>query len=156
MEREKTIFDFLEKVLVTFGASIFALSILCMLVGESAKEVSPIYALGSEGLSIHILIQIFAMSILIVGWKFLFLTDKIIKNMSETIRMIAMFAAIALTIIVFIIAFDWFPVMTWKAWVCFFISFGVCSGISTATVMLKNKMENKKMQDALQKIKQES
>lgn len=156
MEREKTIFDYLAKVLATFGASIFALCILCPLVGESAREISPLYALGSEGITISILMQFLAISSLNVGWQVLFLTDKIIKNMSEAKRMIAMFAAIALTIIAFILVFDWFPATMWKPWVCFFVCYGICGGISTVTVMLKNKLENEKMQDALQRIKQEN
>lgn len=156
MEREKTIFDYLAKVLTTFGGSIIVLSILCLLVGESAKDISQLYSLGSEGLTVSIIIQFLVISALTVAWQALFLTDKVIKNWSETKRMIGMFIAIALTIIVFIVVFDWFPVTTWEPWVCFFVCYVVCSGISTAIVMLKNKVENEKMQDALQRIKQEN
>lgn len=133
-----------------------ALSIFCLLVGESAKEISPLYALGSEGITISILMQFLAVSALIVAWQFLFFTDKIIKNLSQAKRMIAMFAAIALTIVVFVLIFDWFPVAMWEPWVCFFVCYGICGGISTGIVMLRNKLENEKMQDALQRIKQEN
>lgn len=156
MEREKTIFDYLSKILATFGGSILALSIFCLLVGESAKDISSLYALGSEGITISILMQFLAISALIVVWQFLFFTDKIIKNLSQAKRMIAMFAAIALTIIVFVLIFDWFPIKMWKPWVCFFVCYGICGGISTGIVMLRNKLENEKMQDALQRIKQEN
>lgn len=65
-----------------------------------------------------------------------------------------MFLSIIAVIAFFIFRFDWFPVMMWQPWVMFFVCFGICAGVSVALSVLKEKSENRKMQEALERLKE--
>ncbi len=155
MEKEKTIFDYLGQVLTIFGATMIILHIFSMLFGESAKEISTLFALGNEGLATETALQFLLVSVLVVIYRVIFFTDKVIKYMSVTVRTGLMYGVIICTIVIMNIIFGWFPADMWEAWLGFIVSFGVCSAVSTLTVLIKDKMENDKMQDALERLKQE-
>ena len=155
MEKEKTIFDYLGQVLVIYGVTTVILNILCLLFGESAKEVSTMFALGDKGISISISFQFLLISIIVVALRFLCFTDKVIKSMPMSLRVGVMYAGIIFVIVIMILIFGWFPADAWQGWLGFILCFGACSVISTFTALAKDKLENQKMQDALAKIKQE-
>lgn len=155
MEKEKTIFDYLGQVLIIFGATMIILHILSLLVGESAKNMSTLFALGKVGLPTATAFQFLLVSILTVAYKYIFFTDKVIKNMSVPVRTALMYVMIIITIIVMNMLFGWFPQDMWEAWMGFLVSFALCSGISTLVAVLKDKSENDKMQQALERLKQE-
>ncbi|MBE5877440.1 MAG: hypothetical protein E7290_11210 [Lachnospiraceae bacterium] len=155
MEKEKNIFDYLGQVLMIFGATMIILHIFSLLFGESAKEISKLFMLGNEGLSTATALQFLLVSVLVVIYRFIFFTDKVIKNMSVAVRTGLMYGVIICTIVIMNVIFGWFPADMWEAWLGFIISFGVCSAVSTCTVLIKDKMENDKMQDALERLKQE-
>lgn len=155
MEKEKTIFDYLGQVFMIFGITIIILNVFCLLFGESAEAVSTMFALGSSGISVNTCLQFLLISSIVVTFRFLFFTDRIIRNMSMPLRTGAMYVAIILTILVMNLIFGWFPADMWQAWVGFILSFGACSVISTAIVFMKDRLENEKMQNALDKFKQE-
>ena len=52
--------------------------------------------------------------------------------------------------------FNWFPVTMPIPWIMFFICFFVCTLISTIISILKERSENKRMKEALEKMKEES
>lgn len=58
-------------------------------------------------------------------------------------------------IILFVVVFDWFPVDMWEPWVMFSLSFGLCFCISVGITVLKEKLENQKMEAALERVKKE-
>lgn len=62
-----------------------------------------------------------------------------------------MLIGIIVMIIAFVVAFDWFPVNKIEAWIGFFVSFGICFVISLGVTLLKEKAENRKMEEALKK-----
>lgn len=155
MEKEKTIFDYLGQVLIVFGITTVILNILCLLFGESAKEVSTMFALGDKGISISIYFQFLLVSIIVVALRFLCFTDKVIKNMSMSLRVGVMYAGIIFVIVIMNLIFGWFPADAWQGWLGFILCFGACSVISTFTVVAKDKLENQKMQNALDKFKQD-
>lgn len=155
MEKEKTIFDYLGQVLTIFGATMIILHIFSLVFGESAKGISSLFALGNEGLSTATALQFLLVSMLVVIYRIVFFTDKVIKNMPVAVRTGMMYAAIICTIVIFNAIFGWFPADMWEAWIGFFVSFGVCSVVSTLTVLIKDKVENDKMQNALERLKQE-
>lgn len=154
MEKEKTIFDYLGQVLIVFGVTTLILNVFCIVFGESAKEMSTMFALGRQGISVSTSLEFFMMSVVVITFRFLFFTDKIIKNMSLTARTGMMYIAVVLIILIMNWIFGWFPVDVWEAWVGFILSFGASIIISTVTVFVKDRVENKKMQDALDKMKQ--
>ena len=153
MEDNKNIFDYISKVFIVFGVVILIHVIIGSLVGEDAAELSTLFKLGSEGLAMSTIVQLFALSVIVIVCQSVFLTDKIIKTMPIVIRIILMFVTVTIAVVVFIIAFKWFPVNDIRAWIGFFISFAICSLFGVLFSRLKEKAENKKMDAALEKYK---
>lgn len=154
MEEKKTVFDYCGRVFITFGFSILVLNIFCILVGEAARDVSSLYALGRDGLSIATMMQFFGVSVCITGFRTLFFTDGIIKRMSVTMRTVCMLLCVIGMILICAAGFGWFPVDMWQAWVGFFISFAVCFLGSFVITLRKERTENRRMEEALQKLKE--
>ena len=155
MEKEKTIFDYISQVFVIFGATVLILNMFCLLFGKDAKELSTLFSLGNQGLSVATMLQFLAMSVFITIWRFLFFTDKVIKDLSLALRTAGMFTAVVLTIIVFVLLFSWFPLGDWKAWLGFAVSFVISVAISLGLSTLKEKTEEEKMAKALDRLKEE-
>lgn len=155
MEERKTVFDYLGQIFMIYGITITVLNIFCLLFGESAKELSTMFSLGSNGLRVSTMAQFLGVSVIVVVLRFVFFTDVVIKNMSVAVRTICMVILVLLTISIFILIFDWFPVHMWQPWAMFFLCFGICFIISMAVTVVKEKAENRKMEEALKRIKQE-
>lgn len=153
MKKKETIFDYLMQIFMIYGFTILCICIFCMLFGQEAKEYSTLFALGSQGLSIETMLQFFLLSIIITTLKHVLFTDGLIKNISLVARVIIMFGMIIVTMILFVILFGWFPINMWKPWIMFLVCFFVCAVISTILSYTKEKLENKKMEEALNKLK---
>lgn len=153
MEEQKTIFDYLGQVMITFGFSVVVMNVLCLLVGEEAREVSTIYSLGKEGLSVATMLQFLGVAVCITGLRFLFFTDRVIRRMSITMRTVCMLTAIVALIVLCTVLFGWFPVDMWESWAGFLLTFALCFAGSLMVMYLKEKAENRKMEEALQRIK---
>lgn len=154
MEEKRTIFDYLGHVLIVFGFGMLVLNVFCLLFGNSAKEFSAMFALGDQGIPAKIVFQFLCISVLIVGTRFIFFTDIIIKKMPVWLRTICMLTVIVIIIAGFVIAFDWFPVNMWKPWVMFFICFGISFLGSYFVMIIKERVENRRMNEALQRLKE--
>lgn len=155
MEEKKTIFDYAEQVFGIFGFSIVILNVFCRLFGEEAKDISSIFSMGKEGLSLAVMVQFFSAAVWIVLMRFLFFTDAIIKNMRIAARSVGMVVSVLIIMVVHIVIFDWFPVDNWLPWVMFFGCFGICFVISLFLSMFREWTENRKMEDALNRLKQQ-
>lgn len=155
MEDRKTILDYIGQVFITFGFSIVALNLFCVLVGGQAQEVSSIYSMGKEGLSVATMMQFLGVSVCITGLRFLFFTDRIIRQMSLTLRTVCMLMSIIVMIVLCASVFGWFPVDMWQSWAGFLITFALCFAGSMYITHLKEKTENRKMEEALRKLKEE-
>lgn len=154
MEDRKTIFDYAEQVFIIFGFSIAALNLFCILVGESAQGVSAIYSMGKDGLSTTTMMQFFGVSICITGFRFLFFTDRIIRQMSITLRTVCLLLSVICLITLCALVFEWFPVNMWQAWTGFFVTFALCFVGSMTITRLKEQTENRKMEEALRRLKE--
>ena len=154
MQKKKTIFDFLGQVFFLFGIMMLLLIVLCLIFGDGAKDISNMFSMGSFGLSIHTMLQFFAVSIITTGARFLFFNDAVLKKASITVRTACMLLTIVLTIIFFICKFAWFPINMWQPWVMFAVSFGICFGVSLFITYLKEKLDNRNMESALNKLKE--
>lgn len=155
MEERKTIFDYVGQVFIIFGFSIAVLNLFCIVVGEYAKDVSSIYSMGKEGLSTAAMMQFFGVSVCIAGFRFLFFTDRIIRQMSITVRTVCMLLSIIVLIALCTLIFGWFPVNMWQAWIGFLVTFGLCFVGSMTITQLKERTENRKMEEALQRLKEQ-
>lgn len=156
MENKKTIFNYIGQIFMIFGISILVLNVFCVLFGEDAKGFSTMFALGSAGLSVPTMLQFLGVSACIVGVRYLFFTDALIKNMSIVLRTVCMLASVVAIIGVFIKLFGWFPANMWKAWLMFFLCFGISFVVSMAIAILNERMENRKMKEALERLKKEN
>ena len=153
MERKYTIYDFFSQVFFIFGITIACLSVFVLCFGADAKNKSTIFSMGREGLSIVTMGQYFLMSFLLVLIRVVLFTDIIIKNWSVLKRTIGMFVLIILLIGGFAYGCGWFPVNELLSWVMFLICFLVCATASIILSSLKEKKENEKLQEALEKMK---
>lgn len=156
MKEKKTIFDYVGMVFTTFGFSVVVLNIFCLLFGEHARDFSSMFSMGKEGLSVATMMQFFAAAVLIVLLRFLFFTDMVIKNMPVVLRTLCMVLSAIGIIVIFILRFGWFPADQWLPWLMFFISFGICFSVSALVAVLREKAENKKMEAALTRLKQQN
>ena len=156
MDKKPTILDYLSQVFLIFGITVLLLNIFCLIFGETAKEFSAIFVLGSKGLSVETMLQFLLAIAITITFRFVFMTDLIIKKMPLPARIIMLFAASFLNIVVFIIVCGWFPVNNLLAWIMFLISFAVSCTASTLVSMLWEKTENKRLAEALDKLREES
>lgn len=156
MEEKKTIFDYLAQVLFIFGFAMLMLNIFCLIFGDSAKDFSAMFALGSKGVPVRVAFQFLCVSAFTVGARFVFFTDIIIKEMPVWLRTVCMLTIIVLLIAAFVAMFHWFPVNMWEPWAMFFLCFGVSFLGSYAVMRIKEKAENRRMEEALARLKQNS
>ncbi len=154
MDQEKSIFDYLTQVLTIFGFSILALNLFCLAIGDSAQRLSTMFAMGSQGLTVETMLQYLCISALSVGMRFFFFTDRWIKNMTVPLRTVCMLVAVLLITVAFIIRFGWFPADMWQNWVMFFVCFFVSFICSYLVMLQKEKAENRKLKDALERLKE--
>lgn len=153
MEEKKTAVDYAGQIFAQFGFSILVLNVLCLMVGEEAKEISTLFNMGGDGLSVAAIMQFFGVAIVIMGFRILFCTDRFIKEMSITLRIAGMLLCIVGAVAVCTVVFGWFPVDMWEAWLGFLISFGLCFAGSLTVMRLQEKIQNRRMEEALRKLK---
>ena len=155
MDNKPTILGYLAQVFMIFGITVLALNIFCLLFGDSARDFSTIFALGSAGLNVKTMLQFLLAIAITIVLRYIFMTDLIIKKMPLVARIIAIFAAAFLNIVVFVILCGWFPIDNLMAWIMFLISFAISCTASTAISIFKEKTENRRLAEALSKLKEE-
>lgn len=153
MEEKKTIFDYIRQLFSIFGIIVILHVVLDLLVGDKACEVSTLFSLGSAGLSNHTLIQLFFLALICTLAQNIFLTDTLIKNMPLPVRNILFFATMLISSIIFIILFGWFPVGQFITWLAFILCFCFCTVFSVVISRFEERAEDRKMQEALNKLK---
>lgn len=153
MEDNKTIFNYIGQVFATYGMILFIFIIFGSLIGDIASGYSSLFELGNQGFSIATLLQLFVLAFIITVAQVAFLTDRWIKNLSLFFRNVLFFGIVVLTIIIFVILFGWFPIDDVKSWIGFVLSFVVCTAIGVTISRMEEQAENRKMEQALNKIK---
>lgn len=156
MEKRKHLFDYLGQVLMIFGVSMIAVTVICAVVGDEAKGYSSMFALGRGGVPIRTVFQFLLSSLCIAALRILFFTDILIKRMSVAKRAISMVASVIILSGIFAAVFDWFPVDDVKCWVCFLISFAICFTVSAVLSLIKERAENRQLADGLQQLKEKA
>ena len=156
MLKKNTIFDFMINVMVVFSISIISLCLFTFLFGKDAQEVSTIFALGEKGIPLPTMMQFLVMSFMITMLRWIYFTDRLIKNLSLTFRIILMFLTVILMIAILAAVFEWFPVNMVLPWVVFLLCFVIYATGSVILFYLKEKKENEKLQEALEVLKKEN
>ena len=155
MDKNFSLLKYLSQVFMIYGITTGLLNIFCILFGTSAYGLSTIFSLGNAGVSVATSFQFLLAVAVIVGLKLIFTTDILIKKMPIAARIIVMFAGAFATILVFIFAFDWFPADMPIAWIMFIVCFVISCGASTAISVLAEKQENRRLEEALKRYKEE-
>lgn len=155
MKRKDDVFRYMSHLLVTFGFTVGVLSVLACFIGEDAKNYSNIFSMGDEGLSLETLMQFLLLSSIITGLRFCLFTDGLISRISLVFRTCLMFFIVILAISVFAVYYGWFPVDMWEAWGAFLACFAVCAFASAYIMAWKTDRENKEMEEALKRLKEE-
>ncbi len=153
MEKKYNIFDLLGQIIFIFGVTVICLSVFVIMFGADAQGMSTIFTLGNQGLAVATLGQFLLMSVIITVVRFVLFTDFVIKGWPVAVRTMCMFVLIVMIIGIFAAEFGWFPVNDVKAWILFFVSFFVCCVVSVTLSVWKEKKENEKMQEALERMK---
>ena len=125
------------------------------IIGDNAKNISTLYSLGNMGFSLATLVQLLALAGVITLAQVTFLTDCWIKSMNMILRKILFFLVICVGIGIFAAVFTWFPINNIMAWVAFAMSYTISTVISVLISKLQENAENKKMEQALAKIKKQ-
>jgi hypothetical protein len=155
MNDRKTILDYITQVLGLFGFTMIILMSFSMLFGESAKGYTNLFAAGKAGIPAAIMAQFLVLSVINVFIRFIFLSDRLIKEMVISIRISLTLIAVLISISVFIIIFGWFPIYMWQPWALFVGSFLLCSAIGTFVTTAQNKLENKKLAEGLANLREQ-
>ena len=155
MIKKNSVFDFLASILMIFGFTVLFLAVFCVIFGEEARDFSTIFSLGSEGIGVATLFQFLMVAVAVSLFKWIFFTDALIKNCSIPLRTIAMFLSVIIMMVICIVLFGWFPVNMVEPWIAFFISFFASTFVSVVLSLIKEKTENDKMQEMLEKLKDE-
>lgn len=153
MDDNKNIFDYIKQLFTSFGIVVLLFIVINLIIGNDAGSVSSLFALGAKGLSTATLLQLLFLVLIITVAQNIFLSDLVIKNMALVVRNILFFATIMAAITIFAVVFGWFPLNNIAAWIGFIISFAACTVISSVLMRLEENAENKKMQDALNRLK---
>ncbi len=155
MENDKSIFDYASQVFTVFGITLLILNIFCTLFGEDAAEISSIFRLGDQGISVDTALQFLAAIVLITLIRRLCFTDRLIKRMPLFLRTVCMVILVVMVIALFSYVFAWFPINSRRAWGMFFLCFFVCFALSMLLSILKAKAENRALEKALRRLQQE-
>lgn len=153
MEDRKTIFEYIAQFFTTYGIMVVIFIVINLFIGDNARSVSTLFAIGSDGLSSAMLLELLLLAFIITAAQNIFLSDILIKDMVLILRNILFFVTIMIAITVFVIIFGWFPINEAGAWIGFIVSFAVCTAVSAVFMRLEERAENKKMQEALNRLK---
>lgn len=156
MEERKNVIDYVEQIMKIFGFTVIMLNILCILFGESARGFSSIFAMGKEGIRISTMLQFLSVAVWITLVRFLFFTDVVIRNKGIPFRSCGMIASVLVIMTVYIWKFQWFPIGDWFCWFMFLSSFGVSFVVSLGVTVIKGRMENRRMEEALERFKKQA
>lgn len=157
MTREnKNLLDYMAQTMITFGVALLAVTFFCYLVGDKAEKYSSMFAQGSAGIPLNTVLQMLLNAVCITVIRFLFFSDHVIRRMSITKRTVGMVAAVIVLIGLFAYLFGWFPVNDPVCWICCLISFGICFVISVAVSTLKERLDNKQLEEGLRHLKEKN
>ena len=155
MENRPTILKFLQKVFVIYGITTLILNIFTLIFGDAAKEMSTIFSFGNEALGVKTAMQFLLAVVILVLIETLFTTDILIKKMKIPMRICLMFVCTFAVISLFIVIFGWVPTNMALPWIMFIICFAISSAVSTVITAYSEKQENKKLNEALKRLRDE-
>lgn len=155
MDEKRTVFSYIFQMFAIFGFNMLCLTGFTYLVGDSAKQISQMYSLGSEGIALRTSFEFFLVSVIVVLLQYVIFSDRWIKEMAFVKRIFCMIAGVLALISLFVYFCGWFPINMWQPWVMFLFCFFICFGASVVISAAKAKAENEKLMKGLEKMKKQ-
>ena len=156
MDKRFTVFGFLSQVFMIYGITTGLLNIFCILFGNEAAGYSTIFSLAGAGVGTATSFQFLAAVTLVTILRVIFMTDMLIRGMPLPARIAAMFVSVFAVIVGFVFIFGWFPADDPLAWIMFIVCFAVSCGVSVTVSTIAEKQENRRLDEALKRVKEES
>ena len=156
MDKRFTVFGFLGQVFMIYGITTGLLNIFCMIFGSEAKGYSGIFSLADTGVSVATSLQFLLAVTIVMILRAVFMTDMLIKNMPLGARIAAMFVSVFAVIVTFVFVFGWFPADDLLAWVMFIVCFAVSCAVSVTISTAAERQENRRLDEALKRVKEEN
>ncbi len=153
---KKFLSDYITNVLRNLGLAALALSAFVSLFGEQAKDITPLAALGSAGITVRVMLQMLLANLIAVALARLFLSETVIKDMKPGLRVILATGSAFLTVLVCILAFGWIPLHEKggiAGFICFVCCFLICFVSRAVLFLRREKQENQRLADALDRYK---
>ncbi len=151
----KILREVITHTLMLFAISILLLVLLAALFGDSAKEISPLFQMGSKGLASSTILEFLLSSAIITLLKEFFFSELIFKKLMTLWRTVLMLLSITIASVIFIIVFEWFPPGYAMGWAGFLICFGgSCLAISIFLIVM-TKVESRKYEALLDDFKKQ-
>ncbi|MCI8540645.1 MAG: hypothetical protein HFE68_05100 [Erysipelotrichaceae bacterium] len=154
MEERKHLLDYLMRLFVCYGFTMLVMSIFTVLFGNQAKGFSPLFDLGEQGIPLSVSLQFFIIAAVITLFQLLFFTDYFISHMALWLRTALMLGGVFVLLVGCILLFQWFPPYDHMAWLLFVCCFCLSFIGSAVLASIKEKAENRRMEEALTKLKQ--
>ncbi|MBQ4225342.1 MAG: hypothetical protein II664_03395 [Oscillospiraceae bacterium] len=155
MDKRGTVFGILAQIFTTYGLTNVILNIFSMLFGRNAEGYSSMFSLAGKGISSATSFQFLLAAVLVILIRTVFMTDILIKKMSAAARIAAMISSVFAVITIFVFIFGWFPTDLPIAWILFVICFAVSCLTSIFVTSLAERQENRRLDEALKRIKEE-
>lgn len=143
--------SFIRDTMNIFAVDILMLVAVTYFFGEEARGLSTMFQLGANGLALETIIQFFLSAAVIAGWRWLFFSQRILKNMMMLWRTLGMLFAVIVSMVGFIAVCGWFPVNNVEGWIGFIVSFAVCFGVSAGYMILKTHYQSRRYDELLKK-----
>ena len=156
MDKRFTIFGFLAQVFMIYGITTGLLNIFCMLFGNVAEGYSTMFSLAGAGVSVATSLQFLLAVTVVIVLRMVFMSDMLIKNMPLGARIAAMFISVFAVTIGCVLLFGWFPADDPLAWVMFVVCFALSCAVSVIISTAAERQENRKLDEALKRIKEEN
>lgn len=152
-ENKTTIYNFATRVLVIFSIMVLFEMIVGIFYGDDAMLNSTMFEMGNEGIAYETLMQYLLSAFITISLNTIFFSARIFKNMMAIWRLTIMLLFQTITIIGFILVFNWFPVDSFTAWCVFLLTFAGSVIISLVIMALKSRSDSKKYDDLLTNYK---
>ena len=152
-QMNKRVISFIKDFLEISASIIFIFTILTIAFGENARNISSFFQLGSAGIAVESLLQLFAFVFFICLFKLIFLTDLFFNSLKGFVRYILFFTLVTVVLLILACCFKWIS-NELEYWTVFLSSYAFSTIVSTIVSNLINKNEDKKLNDAIKIIKE--
>lgn len=151
MEVSEKIVKYIERTLITFSILVLLFSLLNFFFDENVSKISLLFEFVKNALSLKLIFQLFIFSFVVNAITFFMGSDFMIKRMGRALRLVLMFILIFISLAVMIVLCHWFPPQETLPWLLTAIGFVLSFTMTVVIDSLKERHENEKINDALNK-----